>query len=328
MAKISPLVSILVPVYAVERYIERCAVSLMEQTYGNVEYVFVDDGGKDRSIEILREVVGRYPERVGSVKIVSHERNRGIAAARNTAVKTATGDFIMFVDSDDWVDSTIVEKCVERQAKTGADITICDYQIEMPNGKVAYEDWPDAKDNLDLCLGQLQTRQRWGLWAQLTRRSLYTDNNILMREGCNMGEDFHTSPRLAYFAVGGIAYVHERLYHYNKCNAGSYTQGFDEAKCRQVDGSYEVLEEFFADKGKEFVDAIRASLLNTYIGYVRRISIIGGHDELYERYRERIKQLAPPYRRQLSTYKRLTILLVDHRRLLSAVCKLVQGNHS
>jgi len=322
------MVSILVPIYGVEKYIERCAVSLMEQTYGNIEYVFVDDCGKDRSVEILREVVGRYPERVNKVRIVRHERNRGIAAARNTAITVATGDFVMFVDSDDWVENDIVEQCVSKQEETGADIVITDYQIELPDNKGAYEDWPEAKDNIDLCLGQLQTRQRWGLWAQMTRRSIYTDNNILMREGCNMGEDFHTSPRLSYCATGGIAYVHERLYHYNKCNVNSYTQGFDESRCKQVDGGYEVLEDFFADKGDQFIGTIRLSLLNTYIGHVRKISVIGGHDELYERYKKRIGQLAPRYAKHLSTYKQLTIKLVNHRWLLSMVSKLLRTNHS
>lgn len=322
MSSSKPLVSILVPFYCVEKYIERCAVSLFEQTYDNIEYIFVDDCGKDRSGAILNEVIDRYPQRANCVKIVRQERNSGTAVARNTAVRDASGEFVMFVDSDDWVDKSIVAKCVERQRETGADIVITDYNIAYPD-KIATEDWQDAKDNIDLCLGQLQSKQRWGLWAELINRSLFVDNNIWMREGCNMGEDFHTSPRLSYCASNGIAYLHERLYYYNKCNTGSYTQSFDESRCKQVDGGYEVLNEFFADKGEKFVDAINISQLNTYIGHVRKISIIGGHDELYELYKTSIEQLAPHYIGVLSAYKQLTVRLVAHRRLLALICKIV-----
>ena len=101
-------VSILVPIYGVERFIERCARSLFEQTYPNIEYVFVNDCTADRSVEILKELVEDYPGRKDAVKIISHEKNRGLAAARNTALENATGVFICHVDSDDWVPKALM----------------------------------------------------------------------------------------------------------------------------------------------------------------------------------------------------------------------------
>ena len=84
-----PWVSILVPVYKVENYIERCAHSVFEQTYPNIEYIFVDDCTPDRSIEVLERVMKDYPERAKHVKIVHFEKNKGVAVVRNTLVHIA-----------------------------------------------------------------------------------------------------------------------------------------------------------------------------------------------------------------------------------------------
>lgn len=97
------------------KYIERCAVSLFEQTYQNIEYIFVNDCTKDNSIDILRQTMERYPNRVSQVHIIEHKHNTGLAGARNTAVKSATGDFIMHVDSDDYVSVDIVSRSVAKQ---------------------------------------------------------------------------------------------------------------------------------------------------------------------------------------------------------------------
>ena len=107
-------VSILVPIYGVEQYIDRCARSLFEQTYPNLEYVFVNDCTKDRSVEVLRKVLEAYPEKGNAVKIVDHERNRGLAAARNTALAHATGEFVCLVDSDDWLELNALELLVNK----------------------------------------------------------------------------------------------------------------------------------------------------------------------------------------------------------------------
>ena len=127
MYSINIKVSILVPIYGVEKYIERCAVSLFEQTYKNIEYIFVDDCGTDNSIGILKDVIDRYPCRKEQTRIIRHTRNRGLAAARNTAVKEATGEFICHVDSDDWVDQTLIEQLVSKQIENDADIVSVNY---------------------------------------------------------------------------------------------------------------------------------------------------------------------------------------------------------
>ena len=102
-------VSILVPVYGVEKYIEKCAVSLFEQSYEDIEYIFVNDCTPDRSIEVLRGTIARYPQRQKQVVIIDHDVNRGLGAARHTATDAATGELVMHVDSDDYLMPHAVE---------------------------------------------------------------------------------------------------------------------------------------------------------------------------------------------------------------------------
>ena len=117
-----PTVSILVPIYGVEQYIERCAETLLRQSYSDIEYVFVNDCTKDRSVEILRQVIDRFPARKAQVRLISHERNRGLGGARHTAFAASRGRYIMHVDSDDLLPLDAVEKLVVAAMKSKADI--------------------------------------------------------------------------------------------------------------------------------------------------------------------------------------------------------------
>ncbi|MBQ1779984.1 MAG: glycosyltransferase family 2 protein, partial [Bacteroidales bacterium] len=138
-------VSILVPIYEVEKYIERCARSLFEQTYDNLEYIFVDDCSPDKSMEILEQVMEDYPNRKKQVRIIRHEHNRGLAAARNTALDAATSPFITHVDSDDYLSLDAIHLLVNKQVETDADIVSGNYfVIESNRIKKAYE--PDYVD--------------------------------------------------------------------------------------------------------------------------------------------------------------------------------------
>ena len=102
-------VSLLVPVYGVEKYIRQCSRTLFGQTYDDIEYVFVDDCSPDNSVAVIRQVLAEYPHREQQVRIVRHDHNRGLGAARKTALEAATGDFVLNVDSDDYLSLDAVE---------------------------------------------------------------------------------------------------------------------------------------------------------------------------------------------------------------------------
>lgn len=127
-----PLVSIVVPVYRVEDCVEACARSLMAQTYPSVEFIFVDDGSPDRSVPVLRRVLEDYPDR--DCRIVSKE-NEGQALARKRGIDLAKGDYILQVDSDDYIEPDCVEKLVATALEEKADLVVFDVVKEFGGGR-------------------------------------------------------------------------------------------------------------------------------------------------------------------------------------------------
>lgn len=205
-------VSILIPVYGVEKYIERCARSVFEQTYQNLEIIFVDDCTPDYSIEVLKRVLEEYPERKGQVKIIHHEKNRGSAVVRNTAMENATGEFVSSVDSDDWLERDAIELLVQKQQEDDADIVSADGIINEDTVDQNYVNPPfkTKHDFLQLLLTQNYHHEVWG---RLIRRSLYTDHDIKCLEGYNVGEDWYVMPRLIWYAQK-LSWIPKGLYHY------------------------------------------------------------------------------------------------------------------
>ena len=131
-------VSVYVPVYGVEKYIEKCVRSLFEQTLDDLEYIFVDDCSPDDSIRILEQVLEEYPNRKPQVKIVRHEVNQGVCTARRTGIQHTTGEYIACCEPDDWVETTMYEELYKKAKETGVDMVACDHYIEfMPGVKYA-----------------------------------------------------------------------------------------------------------------------------------------------------------------------------------------------
>ena len=123
--------SIIVPVYNVERYLEACVDSLLAQTIGDFEIFLVDDGSKDRSGEIADRYAAEYPETVRCL----HLDNGGQGRARNHALPLAKGEFVGFVDSDDWIDPDMYKKLCDRALETGADVVCCDFLERFADGR-------------------------------------------------------------------------------------------------------------------------------------------------------------------------------------------------
>lgn len=206
-----PKVSVIVPVYGVEQYIERCARSLFEQTLEDIEYVFVDDCTKDKSIEILQKVLENYPNKLGQTKIVRHELNKGLPVARQTGIKIATGEYIAHCDSDDWVDKDMYRQMYERAIEVNADIVICDY-YKASNDKQKCVKGCYSTDNDQLIKDFLTERIGWSVWNKLIKNSLYHNNEICYPKD-NMGEDMALIIPLI-LTTQNVSYVPKPLYYY------------------------------------------------------------------------------------------------------------------
>lgn len=215
-----PLVTIVVPMYNVEKFIEKCGTSLFEQTYANIEYIFVNDCTPDNSVEILRNIIINYPERESQVKIIHHEVNRGIAATRNTGISHANGVYLLQVDGDDFIHEKTIELMVGEAIEKNADMVLCNYtlnfrnkNIEVKHGFLNKEQY--LKDTLSAKIPP-------SIWNKLIRLDLYKKNNLLFQEGVNYGEDYMVVPKIIYFSKKIVA-VDSSLYNYIRWNLSSYT---------------------------------------------------------------------------------------------------------
>lgn len=254
-------VTIAVPVYGVESYVEKCAISLFEQTYPNLEYVFIDDCSPDKSIEIIEKVLDRYPNRQGQVRIIRQKKNKGCPAARNLAVQLATGDFIFHVDADDYLEKDAISSMVSEQMATDADLVVGNYMIETDSKTNLVQYCDISKTKEEIVKDCLDDRSSQSVWGILIRRQIYIENNIRADENFHVGEDWQVAPLLLYYAQK-IAYVDKVIYHYQLSRPNSITITSQESVTKKKNQlicfvkTMNCLLESFKDKGQTFLDVI------------------------------------------------------------------------
>jgi glycosyltransferase involved in cell wall biosynthesis len=214
-------VSVIIPVYQAECYIERCVRSLFEQTMDDIQYVFVDDCTPDKSIEIISRLLLEFTDRNDDVVIVKHHQNMGQAAARNSGLCKACGEYIGWVDADDYVDSSMFMKLYETAQINEADIVCCDIVRERREG-MTKEEFSYEKESKDDVMKHIEGGVYSALWNKIIRRSLYEENHIRFANGVNMWDDLSVTLPLRYFSKKTIV-IHETLYVYNNMNDSSIT---------------------------------------------------------------------------------------------------------
>lgn len=242
----SPKVSIIIPVYNVSSFIERCACSLFEQTFDDIEFIFVNDFTPDNSIHILEKVIERYPRRKSTIKIINHEINKGLSAARNTGLGEASGDYILHVDSDDYIELDMTESMVNKAIETNADIVVCDHYLQW-NKVSRYCPQKYSTDGVNYTKMLLAFDVTPNVWNKLVKKSLYTKENIRSVEGVDTGEDYLLIPRLAYYAKV-IAKVDAPFYHYMQTNRNSYMKNYSHKSIISLIKVLEILNNFFETK--------------------------------------------------------------------------------
>ena len=206
-----PKISVIVPVYGVEQYIERCAISLFEQTLDDIEFIFVNDCTNDKSIEVLNSVLHRYPNRAPQVKIITHENNLGQAQTRRTGIMSATGNYLIHCDSDDWVDVNLYEMMYLSAISNDSDIVVCDFHVHKENS-VDLRLGTRANDVNEFIENLLFQKDPVSLCNKLINRRLY-DNSIRFPVE-NMGEDMAIVLQLMEYCHS-ISYVRNVYYHYD-----------------------------------------------------------------------------------------------------------------
>lgn len=202
-------VSVIVPIYNVEKYLPRCVDSLIKQTYQNVEIILVDDCSTDNSAALASDYAQKNPQ---TVRFVKREKNGGLSAARNSGMLAATGEWLVFVDSDDWVSADFVKTLYDTAVNDNADIVMSNFYYAFESGKT-YE--------VSTC-GALTTqsshKQKVAFadpcsTTRLYRKTLFTQNNLTFPQDIWRSEDIATIiPVLTY--TNKISLVNKPMYYY------------------------------------------------------------------------------------------------------------------
>lgn len=259
-----PKISVIIPVYKVEAFIGRCAESLLSQTMKEgLEYIFVDDATTDNSIEVLQEVVKLHPQRSSQVRIVRHGTNKGLPAARNTGMSAATGEYIYHCDSDDYVETDMLESLYRQAEALSADVVWCDWFLSFEQ-RERYMRQPSYDTAEDALKAMLAGAMKYNVWNKLAKRKLYTENSIWFPEGHGMGEDM-TMIRLMACAES-VAYLPKAFYHYVKTNAEAFTNNFSDKQLEDIRHNADLTAAFLQEKfGKKMEEAL--SLFKLSIKY-------------------------------------------------------------
>lgn len=274
-------VSILVPVYGVEKYIDRCARSIFEQTYQNLEIIFVDDCTPDHSIDIIQRVLEYYPNRQDQTSIISHKCNLGLAGSRKTAIENTHGEFIYHLDSDDYIEKDTIESLVSEQISSNADIISAHLIINENTKRSIYiEPLYHSKDEMIVHI--LSQTNNHELAGRLIRHQLYIDNHLSPLIGQNRGEDWRMTSMLVYYAKK-IAQVDRFLYHY-VMNEDSYirskkTWKQQKSSLMQDYVNYSSLVAFFKGKNERYYDIV--SEKSTLKVFRMLLKALGANDKVF-----------------------------------------------
>ena len=214
-------ISLIVPIYGVEKYIAKFAVSALDQTYQDLQFIFVNDGTKDRSMEILRDLIAnRYAHLQSRIVIVDKE-NGGLPSARKAGLDVAEGEYVLFADSDDWMETDAVEKVMAKADETDADIVYFDLIKEYGN-RTSYKrerDYTGATKD-DFIVNMFNYKSFGYTVTKCFKRRLYTENVIYFPK-LGMHEDIYLMSQIIFHAKS-LVHIPEALYHYRKDNPDSF----------------------------------------------------------------------------------------------------------
>ena len=240
-------VTVIVPIYNVEAYIERCARSLFEQTMESLEFIFVNDCTPDCSMQLLEKIISEYPGRRHDIHCVSHSQNRGLPSARNSGLAIATGEYIFHCDSDDWVDADMLTKMYNAAKKQEADIVYADWYLSFPKNE-RYMHQPSLDTPFDCLRAILEGKLRFNVWNKLVKRRLYVENQICFPDGRGMGEDM-TMIKLFCHAER-VTYLKGAFYHYVQTNINSFTKSWSDKHLEQVYSNTKEVVSYVERNGK------------------------------------------------------------------------------
>lgn len=257
------LISIIVPIYKVEDYLEKCIKSILNQTYKNIEIILVDDGSPDGCGKICDD----YAKKDERIKVI-HKRNGGVSEARNYGIDIATGRYILFVDSDDFVDENMCETLIKESKKNDSDIVIGNFYAVRKNNchinEMSLTDNSVSLTNLEMIkIFFLQWHpETFVVWNKLYKKELFDNKKNIRFPVGKIHEDIYILYKL-YYIANKITVINKPLY-YNVQRAGSIMNSFSD---KNIVAYIECIKEFYdfaKNKGKNIKYMVQITSLRLY----------------------------------------------------------------
>ncbi|WP_272676975.1 glycosyltransferase family 2 protein [Providencia huaxiensis] len=273
-----PLISVIIPVYNVEKYIEKSITSVKEQIYHNFEAIIINDGSTDNSILIAQKIIendNRF--------VILNKENGGLSSARNLGINTSIGEFITFLDSDDYLEPSFLYDMV-KHINDGVDIISCNINNVLENGEIIshfispFQGLYLSKDIFDSAIES--TKISCVAWGKLYRRTLFIKNNLLYKEGI-LYEDFPITYILFYHSIK-IYFVKEALINYVQRDL-SITKKFNP---KVIDDSYWSIcdmKRFLNEKNifHQYEENFNNAYLIHYVYRITKLSVMHGQNFNY-----------------------------------------------
>lgn len=235
-------ISVIVPIYGVEAYIGKFAESLLGQSYGNIQFIFVNDGTKDGSMYVLRTLIDESFSHLKDRIVIIDKKNEGCPVARRTGLSHATGEYVMHADPDDWYEPGAFETIASVAEETSADIICFDY---FRGERIRNEKVYSAERKYEFIRDIYNHRASGAVWNKCIKRSLYLENRIYYPL-TSCAEDMCLSTQLIGYS-SSIVHISKPLYHYRRDNPAAVTRKNPKYRRQRATEKFLNLYEFFRD---------------------------------------------------------------------------------
>ena len=267
-----PLLSIIVPIYNVEQYLDRCIQSILNQTYQNLEIILVDDGATDCS----GAIADSYAAKDKRIKVF-HKENGGLSDARNYGLEHVTGDYILFIDSDDFIVNIMCERLITVASSNNADIVSCNYYIYRGDDDISIHTMSVQYDKrtftgMDMLRYYLLKTEPFDLnvvWNKIFKLDLFNGVEPVRFPKGRVQEDNFTIFRL-FLNANSIVTVNEPLYYYVQ-RAGSIMANFTRRFMIDTIESYMYMSDYLMNHCSSVKNELQLYLLNSYVELSRRV---------------------------------------------------------
>ena len=267
-----PLLSIIVPIYNVEQYLDRCIQSILNQTYQNLEIILVDDGATDCS----GAIADSYAAKDKRIKVF-HKENGGLSDARNYGLEHVTGDYILFIDSDDFIVNIMCERLITVASSNNADIVSCNYYIYRGDDDISIHTMSVQDDKrtftgMDMLRYYLLKTEPFDLnvvWNKIFKLDLFNGVEPVRFPKGRVQEDNFTIFRL-FLNANSIVTVNEPLYYYVQ-RAGSIMANFTRRFMIDTIESHIYMSDYLMNHCSSVKNELQLYLLNSYVELSRRV---------------------------------------------------------